>query len=141
MVAGGVWDVFNASGAFSDGGFNATLTGITLVVNSNTGGIGAESVNIFSFASGTGDGLGFENNPALAGYGLVTPVGPLLGLSGNLTPTNGTGNFPTTGTTSVHLEQDVDNFLTFQATTVPEPATLTLVGLGLLAATRRRRKS
>ena len=138
----GFFRVNNVNGAFTDGGFSATLTNVTIVVNSNTSGGGQEGVNFFNAAFN--NGLGFDNNPALAGYQLATAIGPLTGTLGNLTPTNGVGNFSTTGTSFVHLEQNVDDSLTFTATTpspVPEPATLTLLGLGLAVTARRRRQS
>ena len=141
---GGFWRVNNISGTFTDGSFSATLTNVTIVVNSNTMGGGAESVNFFN--SSFSNGLGFNNNSSLAGYQLKTSIGPLTD-GGNLSPTGagGTGTFSTTGTSFVHLDQNSANSLTFTAATtaapVPEPATLTLVSLGLVAAaTCRRRK-
>jgi hypothetical protein len=69
-------------------------------------------------------GIQFENG-VFVGWDLATPIGPLTSSS----PAFASGAFTTSlDTLTISSAQD----LTFQATTVPEPATFALTGLALI---------
>jgi hypothetical protein len=132
----------NVHGIFTQGSFSATFTGVTVESNAAAG-----FHNIDFYNSSFLNGLGLSD-PALIGYNLLTSIGPITvngsGPPGSLlTPTFGGGGFATTGSETVVLTSD--DSLTFSATvgSVPEPATLSLTGIGLaaLAAIRRRKAS
>jgi hypothetical protein len=117
----------SVDGTFTDGSFSATLTGVTLVANADP-----LFENIDFYNNTFDNGLGFTD-PALSGYNLLSPIGPITASVANLTPTFLGGFFTTTTGEQVYLTSDQS--LTFTATTpVPEPAAFGLVlgGLGIV---------
>lgn len=80
----------------------------------------------------------FNDNPAFATYDLSTPIGPLTGTAS----IDETDTFSTTGGDFALTSGDLN--ATFQAsgaTGVPEPGTLSLLGIGLAAAVAVRRRA
>jgi|SRR5665213_1429300 len=122
----------NITGTFTDGAVTET---VTATVESNS-----SLANIDFYDSTFTNGLGFSV-AALAGYELITSIGPITASPSNLTPTFGGGVFTTadgdlqfTGSDSLSFTADVS--------ATPLPATLPLFasGLGVLGLLARRRK-
>ncbi len=100
--------------------------GIVIGVNP-VGGIGGFSTPILDLR-----GITFLN-AGFVGWDLATPIGPL----GNATPPFADGSF---ATSIGALDITGASNLTFRADAVPEPATLALIGAGMLLLTLLRRK-
>lgn len=125
----------NLIGTFTDGSVVET---ITATVESNS-----SLANIDFYDATFTNGLGFQDN-ALAGYQLITSIGPITASPANLTPTFGGGTFSTgDGGTLQFTESDSLSFAANVSST-PLPPTWTmmlagLAGFGFLAAYRGRK--
>jgi hypothetical protein len=135
----------NIGGSFAEGAFTGTLSPfVTIVVNADPA---FERVNFFNPTFD--NGLGFSGHPGLNGYDLSTSIGPLTvpdpinAPLGFLNPTLGAGSFALEDGGSVHFAGNTSLTFTANVTggTVPEPATLLLVGVGLAAVAIGRRRT
>jgi hypothetical protein len=131
----------NIGGTFSEGDYSALLAPtITSVATAS-----AQFPRINFFNATFDNGLGI-NDPALAAYNLFTSFGPLTVTDqsqppSNLLPTFGAGSFLTVG--GDHIAMTRNTSLTFSAVarSVPEPMTLVLLAIGLIAVPLARRLS
>jgi hypothetical protein len=125
----------NITGTFTDGAVTET---ITATVESNS-----SLANIDFYDTTFTNGLGFAD-AALAGFELITSIGPITAGSGELTPTFGGGVFATAGGDLQFTSSDSLSF-TASVSTTPLPATLPLFATGLgglsLLGWRRKRKA
>jgi hypothetical protein len=123
----------NLDGTFTQGLFSATLTGVTVESN--------DSLDLINFYNSSFlNGLGMSN-PALSGYQLSTSIGPLNVTDPGAGPnsTFSGGFFTTTGTEQVQFTSS-DSLTFSSASAVPEPATISLVAIGLASLRYSRRK-
>lgn len=129
----------DVSGLFTLGTFSDTLTDVTLVANGELSGFPA---NIQFFNGASNNGLGFDDPTGLAGYNLTESIAPITVSTSSLSPDSLSptfgGSFSTTDGNTVEFTSD--NSLTYQATAVPEPITLSLFGAGLAGAVAMRRR-
>jgi hypothetical protein len=136
---GGEFFQRNIGGTFTQGSFSATLNADdTVVVNNDP------STPRLGFFNSTFDNGGTIQNPLFTTYDLSTSFGPITGTGSNLLPTLNTlgHGFDTTDGHTVELLGITS--LTFTATAVPEPASVTLFATGLAACAlflHRRRKA
>ena len=133
----GILQVPDLSATISISGLGtATFNGTTNFVNQNEGGIGITGGS--SSARGPGADILALENDAFDTYDLSSSIGPFSG-SADYNPGF---DFGTTAGNFV-LNSVPGDTATFQATlqTVPEPATISLVGLGALALAIRRKRN
>lgn len=133
-AGGGYYDLYGVTGTFTEGAYTATLADVNIVVNDNSG---FENVNFYNAAFN--NGLGLQNNPALLGYMLVTPVSTGAATGGDLETTFNGGSFLATDGDSIQFT-GVDSlaFTVNGPSPAPEPSTWVLLGTGLFGAVTAR---
>lgn len=136
-LSGGETLISGIGGTFTEGSFTETLNADNVVVDNTA----SATPRLGFFNSSISDGLVLQNT-AFETYFLTTPLGPITETGGNLFPDFGGGTFDTVGSGPA-ISITANTSLTFTATTVPEPASvsLALFGAALVAfvAIRRRR--
>jgi hypothetical protein len=125
--------LYDLSGTFTDGSFQATVSPVLLVENQTAG-------NIAFYNSLSTLGLGLTDTSAISGYALASSIGPLSSNGSTITLLNtlNGGSFAVTGSNGpggiTGLTFTSDSSLTFSSavSAVPEPGTYALLATGLL---------